>query len=87
MKEYKDVESVAQTLEQDAAFHALGQAGEAWSKSAEFVASAKQLEAFSHTQEAKAIETSGKALESELKAAVAPIRNGVRVANAKLPAL
>jgi len=47
----------------------------------------KQLDAFSKTQEAKAIETSGKALESELKASVTQIPNGVRVANAKLPAL
>jgi len=87
VKGVKDVEGVANSLEKDSHFQAFAQAGEAWSKSAEVQTSVKQLEAWSKTQQAKDLETAGNDLDAELKGAATEIPNGVRIANAKLPAI
>ena len=87
VKEFSDVDTLGKTLEKDSHFQAFAQAGEAWSKSAEVSTSVKQLEAWSKTQQAKDLESSGKAVEAELKGATTEIPNGVRIANAKLPAI
>ena len=55
LKEQKDVEYVANTLEKDPAFGAFGNAAQSWSESAEVQTSVKQLEAFSKTQQARDI--------------------------------
>ena len=86
-KEVKDVETLGKTIEQDFHFKAFAQSGEAWSKSAEVQKSVQQLEAWSKTQQAKDLENSGKVLDAELKGAASEIPNGVRIANAKLPAI
>ena len=86
-KEVKDVETLGKTIEQDSHFKAFAQSGEAWSKSAEVQKSVQQLEAWSKTQQAKDLENSGKVLDAELKGAASEIPNGVRIANAKLPAI
>ena len=86
-KEVNDVDALGKTLEHDSHFQAFAQAGEAWSKSAEVQTSVKQLEAWSKTQQAKDLETAGKDLDAELKGAATEIPNGVRIANAKLPAI